>query len=120
MVRVGATRTARKRAAKMAVRAADAVVDLEALVERREFTTVFQPIVRVDSLEVVGFEALTRFRNGWSPEHVFTAATRCGLGPRLEAATIEYAFDRGHHPADTDMREPQRVAESAPDGTTPS
>jgi EAL domain-containing protein (putative c-di-GMP-specific phosphodiesterase class I) len=72
-------------------------LELATLIDRREFTTVFQPVVQVDTLEVVGFEALTRFRNGASPERVFAAATRCGLGPRLEAAAMEFALIGAAH-----------------------
>jgi EAL domain-containing protein (putative c-di-GMP-specific phosphodiesterase class I) len=39
--------------------------------------------------EAIGYEALTRFNDGISPDQVFAAAASVGLGLALEAATIE-------------------------------
>jgi EAL domain-containing protein (putative c-di-GMP-specific phosphodiesterase class I) len=41
----------------------------------------------------LGFEALTRFDDGMSPDRAFIAAADVGLGLELEAATIEAALD---------------------------
>jgi EAL domain-containing protein (putative c-di-GMP-specific phosphodiesterase class I) len=54
------------------------------IIARRDVRTVFQPLVHVASLEVVGFEALTRGPEGSpleSPVDLISAATRAG---RLE------------------------------------
>ncbi len=56
------------------------------------FRPVFQPIVDMSSGEVLGYEALTRFADGTSPDAVFAAAVEVGLGLELEAATIEVAL----------------------------
>ena len=64
---------------------------LEAVLESRAFHSVFQPIVVVETLEVVGFEALTRFEDGVRPDVRFGEATRAGLGPAFELAAIETA-----------------------------
>jgi EAL domain-containing protein (putative c-di-GMP-specific phosphodiesterase class I) len=57
----------------------------------RAFHPVFQPIVDLRTGMTVGFEALTRFANGDSPDRVFADANRAGLGPDLEAATLTAA-----------------------------
>ncbi len=64
---------------------------LTAVLEAREFHPVFQPIVAVDTREVVGFEALTRFADGARPDLRFDEATRAGMGPAFELAAIETA-----------------------------
>lgn len=55
------------------------------------FVPVFQPIVDLETRETVGFEALTRFASGDAPDRVFADAWAIGLGPHLEAATLEAA-----------------------------
>lgn len=65
---------------------------IEATIERQAFQAVFQPIVDLDSDAVVGFEALTRFRDGVAPEIRFAEAASVALGPELEAATLEAAM----------------------------
>jgi EAL domain-containing protein (putative c-di-GMP-specific phosphodiesterase class I) len=47
-----------------------------------------QPIVHLDSREPVGFEALTRFADGRSPDHWFAEAWGAGLGLELEVAAL--------------------------------
>jgi PAS domain S-box-containing protein len=54
--------------------------------------TVFQPIVRLSTREVVGYEALTRFADGSSPMQRFTEASRAGLAVELERACLVSAF----------------------------
>jgi EAL domain-containing protein (putative c-di-GMP-specific phosphodiesterase class I) len=49
--------------------------------------TVFQTIVNLDTLEVVGLEALTRFRHGITTDW-FSEAAEVGLGVALELAAI--------------------------------
>ena len=66
--------------------------ELARLIACERFSTVFQPIVRVDDHGIEGFEALTRFDDGRSPDRVFAWASRCGLSDRLETATLERAL----------------------------
>lgn len=55
------------------------------------FQPVFQPIVDLETHAVVGYEALTRFAGGVSPDVVFADAAAVGLGGELEAATLQAA-----------------------------
>jgi EAL domain-containing protein (putative c-di-GMP-specific phosphodiesterase class I)/DNA-binding response OmpR family regulator len=57
-----------------------------------EFHSVFQPIVDLDSLAIVGYEALTRFTDGTRPDLRFTEAASVGLGHDYELAAIEAAL----------------------------
>jgi PAS domain S-box-containing protein len=52
------------------------------------FHPVFQPIVDLESREVVGYEALTRFDSGQSPDRCFADAWTVEMGPALELATL--------------------------------
>ena len=65
---------------------------IRAIIERREFRPVFQPIVNLQTGAIVGFEALTRFDDGVSPEVRFEEAGAIGLGIELEAATLDAAL----------------------------
>lgn len=58
----------------------------------RAFYPVFQPIVALDTREVVGFEALTRFMDGTAPDVRFAEAAALGLGDDFELAAIEAAL----------------------------
>ncbi len=62
-----------------------------AVIERRAFHPVFQPIVDLANDAVVGFEALTRFADGARPEIRFGAANVVGLGTELETAALRAA-----------------------------
>ncbi len=62
-------------------------------IERRTFSTVFQPIVDLGSGAVLGYEALTRFADGAPPDRVFADAAACGLGRDLELATLTAALE---------------------------
>lgn len=57
------------------------------------FHPVFQPIVDLESGEVVGYEALTRFDSGQRPDLCFADAWSVGLGPELEIATLVAAVE---------------------------
>jgi PAS domain S-box-containing protein len=57
------------------------------------FDPVFQPIVYLTTGFAIGYEALTRFRDGRRPDHVFEEAGAAGYGIELEAATLERAID---------------------------
>lgn len=65
---------------------------LAAIVERSQFRPVFQPVVELGSRRVVGFEALTRFDDGSSPQERFMLAASVGLGGALEEATLRAAL----------------------------
>ncbi len=64
---------------------------LGALLGAAAFHPVFQPIVDLESREVVGYEALTRFDSGQQPDLCFADAWSVGLGPDLEIATLATA-----------------------------
>jgi EAL domain-containing protein (putative c-di-GMP-specific phosphodiesterase class I)/CheY-like chemotaxis protein len=65
--------------------------ELRGILASRRFFPVFQPIVRLGTGEVVGYEALTRFADGTAPEVRFARAAAVGLGLEYELATIEAA-----------------------------
>ena len=58
------------------------------LLAARAFHPLFQPIVDLESREVVGYEALTRFDSGQQPDLCFADAWSAGLGPELALATL--------------------------------
>jgi len=58
----------------------------------RAFYPVFQPIVVLETRQVVGFEALTRFADGTAPDVRFAEAAALGLGDEFELAAIEAAL----------------------------
>lgn len=62
---------------------------IQAIIANAAFEPVFQPIVDLETNAVVGYEALTRFPDGVSPDQRFAEATAIGLGPELEAATMK-------------------------------
>ena len=68
---------------------------LRQILTERQFHPVFQPIVDLESRNVIGFEALTRFHDGTEPEVRFAEAVGVGLGPDFELATIRAALDEG-------------------------
>jgi EAL domain-containing protein (putative c-di-GMP-specific phosphodiesterase class I) len=65
---------------------------IETIIRERAFGTVFQPIVQLDSMVVVGYEALSRFHDGTPPDLCFSEAARVGRGLELEAAAVEAAL----------------------------
>ncbi len=69
-------------------RVADIRSQLNSIIADRAFTPVFQPVVRLQTRETVGFEALTRFNDGARPDQRFMEATSAGMGVRLEIACI--------------------------------
>ncbi len=54
--------------------------------------TVFQPVVRLEGREVIGYEALTRFTDGSSPVQRFAEAEGAGLAVELERAAVTSAM----------------------------
>jgi EAL domain-containing protein (putative c-di-GMP-specific phosphodiesterase class I) len=81
-------------AAAAADRAAPATpTDSSGLPDRSEFRTVFQPVVRLDSGAIVGYEALTRFTSGVSAERWLADAVAAGTGPALERLLADAALE---------------------------
>ena len=66
-------------------------MDMATLVRDGAFDAAFQPMVELEGGEVIGFEALTRFRDGVGPEARFAEAASLGLGADLELATLATA-----------------------------
>jgi EAL domain-containing protein (putative c-di-GMP-specific phosphodiesterase class I) len=66
---------------------------LRQMLAARQFHPVFQPIVDLESREVVGYEALTRFDDGVAPDLHFAEADAIGMGYDLEMATLRAAFE---------------------------
>lgn len=62
---------------------------IEEVIASDAFVPVFQPIVDIVTGIAIGFEGLTRFSDGTSPDVVFAEAWSSGIGPELEAATLE-------------------------------
>ena len=65
---------------------------IEQTVAERRFQLVYQPIVHLDTGDVMGVEALCRFPDGRSPERWFREAEAFGLAPALDLAIIETAM----------------------------
>jgi len=70
-----------------------AISRLRQVIAEREFSTLLQPIVRLQGREVVAVEALTRFADGTPPELRFEEAATLGLGGALERAAAASAVD---------------------------
>jgi EAL domain-containing protein (putative c-di-GMP-specific phosphodiesterase class I) len=64
--------------------------------EQYTFFTVFQPIVDLVTDEPVGYEALTRFADGQSPQVSLAAANTAGIGVELDAALARAALKSAH------------------------
>ncbi len=62
---------------------------IAAVLAAAAFHPVFQPIVDLQSGNVVGYEALTRFDSGQRPDLCFGDAWSVGLGAELEIATLK-------------------------------
>lgn len=65
---------------------------VQAIIDGAAFHPVFQPIVDLASLAVIGYEALTRFDDGMQPDAQFGAAAAVGLGVELEVAALRAAL----------------------------
>ena len=66
---------------------------LDAIIDSGAFQSVFQPIVDLQDGRNAGYEALTRFDDGSSPELRFAEASAIGRGFDLELATLASAID---------------------------
>jgi len=62
---------------------------IEGVIASTGFATVFQPVIDLKTGAAVGFEGLTRFRDRARPDHFFADAWSSGIGPELEAVTLE-------------------------------
>ena len=71
---------------------AGARAEIAGLIADNHLATVFHPVVRLSDRSVVGYEALTRFRDGTPPELRFAAADSVGAGGELESAAIQAAL----------------------------
>ncbi len=60
--------------------------DLLSVLAARAFHPVFQAIVDLESSEVAGYEALTRFDSGQPPDECFADAWSVGLGPGIRVS----------------------------------
>jgi len=65
---------------------------LRQVLRTRAFFPVFQPIVALDTHQPVGYEALSRFDDGASPQGRFDEAAAMALGPEFELATVKAAI----------------------------
>ncbi|CAN5602407.1 hypothetical protein BH23CHL8_BH23CHL8_05380 [soil metagenome] len=66
---------------------------IEQIITRRAFTAVFQPIVDLETGEVVGYEALTRLDSGDPPRPLFDSAWAIGVGAEMEVAALKAALE---------------------------
>lgn len=99
--------------------AAETRSHLARILDQREFHSVFQPIVEVETHAVVGYEALSRFDDRTPPDVRFAEATRAGLGPAFELAAVDLAVTSSQHLAPAAFISlnisPRSVIERAPD-----
>jgi EAL domain-containing protein (putative c-di-GMP-specific phosphodiesterase class I)/DNA-binding response OmpR family regulator len=59
----------------------------------RAFWPVFQPIVRLGDGGIIGYEALTRFRDGVPPDRCLADAAEVGLAAEMELALLSTAIE---------------------------
>lgn len=67
---------------------------IEALIASARLSIAYQPILRIDSGEIVAFECLSRFTADppRSPDQWFAEATQVGLGVELELTAVRMAL----------------------------
>ncbi len=63
--------------------------NLTAIIASQRFHAVFQPIVDIETMAVMGYEGLTRFDDGVPPESRFAQAADLGMSAELEIAAIQ-------------------------------
>jgi EAL domain-containing protein (putative c-di-GMP-specific phosphodiesterase class I) len=69
--------------------------DLRRIIDESDVKTVFQPVVELDSREILGFEALSRGPEGTAleaPRALFDASESCGVANDLDHACREAAL----------------------------
>jgi EAL domain-containing protein (putative c-di-GMP-specific phosphodiesterase class I) len=69
-------------------RLADTRCQLDSIISSHAFLPVFQPVVQLQTREILGFEALTRFRDGARPDQRFAEANTAGMSVKLEMACL--------------------------------
>lgn len=84
-------RQSRARAAGLSAR------QIQELCQEQAFDIAYQPVRDLESMRVVGHEALSRFPAGLAPEDVFSAAHSLGLGVDLELAAAARALESSLH-----------------------
>ncbi len=89
VLQVGTGRPSRPGSGPVAV---PATASLGRLPEPDEFRIVFQPIVSLRTGDVLGFEALTRFEDGASPERWLSDAVAAGASVALEGLLVRAAL----------------------------
>ncbi len=75
------------------IAADDLSARIRKIIEAKAFRPVFQPIVALESGDLIGYEALTRFDDGLPPDLRFSEAEAAGLGKELELACLAAAID---------------------------
>lgn len=72
----------------------DAFARIKSAIERRQFSTVFQPVYTLADMKMAGCEALTRFSGAPArpPNEWFAEAADTGLGLEMEIATMQAAL----------------------------
>jgi EAL domain-containing protein (putative c-di-GMP-specific phosphodiesterase class I)/DNA-binding NarL/FixJ family response regulator len=70
-----------------------AITRIQRIISRHEYEIYLQPIVDLESSQVVAVEALTRFANGTRPDVQFAEAAALGLGPTLQRAAMGAAIE---------------------------
>lgn len=63
--------------------------EVEALIEHRAFSVVYQPIVHLESGGLSGVEALCRFDDGRPPDYWFAMCREVGLADAMDMVVIE-------------------------------
>lgn len=67
---------------------------IRTLISERQIATVFQPVVRLTDMTVLGYEALSRFPTGTgTPDVWLNKASELGLGIALEMEALRSALD---------------------------
>ena len=78
-----------------------AITSIQRIIARHEYAIHLQPIVDLETGQVVAVEALTRFADGKRPDLHFAEAATLGLGSTLQRATLGAAIQAaGSLPAD--------------------
>ncbi len=75
---------------------------IHTIIEAKLFHPVFQPVVALNNGSVVGYEALTRFKDGQRPDEHFAIAASVDMGVELEVACARAAVhDATRLPSDS-------------------
>ena len=78
---------------RRSLESSELIASIRSTLESRDVDIVYQPIVALDTGDVVGMEALSRFpQSPVSPERWFAEAAAAGLGDELEALAVAEAM----------------------------